>query len=436
MNIKNVIQESYFLRRTYVSDGIDKALDNLSSHTSVPYRDFKFSSGTEHNGWVIPKKWEVYEAKILKDGKVFYDGMAHPAGVITQSSSFEGIISKDELVEHLYYTPSRPHAIPLHFRMQYRPWESGWGFCLPKVLFDTLPEGNYEVRLKTALSQGEMVVREFTLQGDSDETIIFVAHDDHPGLSNNDIAGCAVGIAFIEGIKNLFPTRRYTYKLLLGPEITSSVFYLSALSEHERKNIKFALFLEALGNDNTLNLQKSFLGDTYIDRIAALALQNYEGSRLCGFRESMGNDEIVFEAPGIEIPMPSLSRWPYPEYNSSDETLDIISEEKLQEACAYLFDLIGIAERDRVVQRNFDGLISLANPRYDLYIDPGQIITGDLHKNIVQELFQYKLPRLLDGTNTISDIARQCGVDFKWLYGYLKNMEEKNLIVFNNKKII
>ncbi|OGY21967.1 MAG: hypothetical protein A3A65_02890 [Candidatus Chisholmbacteria bacterium RIFCSPLOWO2_01_FULL_49_14] len=428
MEIKKLIEESYLLRRAYVSDDVVRALDNLKKYSNVKSRDFLFPSGKEYNGWMVPKKWDVKEAKILRNGRIVYDGLKHPLGVITNSSSFVGKVSKKKLVEHLHFAPNRPDAIPYHFRLQYRPWESDWGFCVPKTLYNSLKPGTYEVVLKTTLIKGVMVSREFILAGKSKYTIIFVAHVDHPGQANDDLTGCAVGIALLNELAKRYRKPRYTYKLLLTQEILGSVFYLHTMKKQELTALTYGLFLEMLGNKNTLHLQKSLLGDTYIDRVAMLALRKFRNPRISDFRESAGNDEIVFEAPGIEIPMPSISRWPYPEYHTSDDNLKIIHESKLQESVKYLLEMVFILEHDWVLTRIFDGLVSLANPKYDLYVDPGQIIGGGLHKNKALEGFQYQMPRYLTGKYAISDLAAIFEIDFGWLVDYFKNMEKKKLV--------
>lgn len=428
MDIKALISENYLLRRMFISPDTSRALENLSKRTKVAYRDFKFATGQEYNGWVIPSSWEVEEGKIFKNGKVIYDALKHPLAVISYSSSFKGSLSRADLLKHLFFTPERPAAIPFHFRLQYRPWDKDWGFCVPKNFVDSLTDGKYEVVLKTKFSKGQMVAREFTIPGKTKETIIFAAHIDHPGMSNDDMSGCALGIGLINKIREQFPKNRFTYKLLICPEIVGSVFYLNAIGKPARSKIISGMFLEGLGNDNSLHLQESFTGDAYIDRVAKLALKKFPGSRVSRFRESIGNDEISFEAPGVEIPTVSISRWPYPEYHTSDDNMDIIQEDKLQEALAYILDLVFIIENDRILKRKFDGLVSFANPRYDLYIDPGQIISGGLNQNSKEALFQYKLPRLLDGTKKISDISEATGIDFKWLLEYFKKMEQKKLI--------
>jgi aminopeptidase-like protein len=471
MEIKEIIEESYLLNRVFVSDDTVKALENLSSHTDVPYKDFKFKSGEEFNSWRVPNDWKVVEAKILKNGKIIYDGQDHLLGVIANSSSFEGKISKEELAKHIYTAPKRPKAIPFHFRLQYRPWDNDWGFCMPQEKFDSLEDGEYEVKLKTILKPGKMVSREFTIKGESEETILFVAHIDHPGLSNDDLSGCAVGIELLNRIKKSFPRSKYTYKLLLTQEILGSVFYLHKLGAAERKNLKYGIFMDNVGNNNDLSMQKSFLGNTLIDRICKSALNRFCHKPIINeFRHSTnGADEIVFEAPGIEIPMVFITRFPYPEYHTSDENMDIIYEAKLQETVAFLLKVVGMAERgfsgmefiaDRqhegitnlknkkfeyanqdlqkrnfYIKRRFEGLISLANPKYNLYIDPGQIIGANQDKNKKTALWQYYMPRYLEGNYSLLDMAAEFNIDFDWLENYFNKMEEKGLIKKLSKRL-
>lgn len=431
MTMKDIVAESYLLRRSYVSDDMDQTLDNLASHSSIEHQDYKFPSGQEHNGWVIPKKWSVKRAVIKYKNKIVYDGLKHPLGVITQSSSFSGTISLADLKKHLYYLEDRPKAIPFHFRLSYRPWLKEWGFCIPKNTFDKLKKGQYQVELETDHSDGEMVVREFTLPGKSSQTIIFVAHTDHPGQANDDLAGCAAGVKLMNHIKKSFKNRKYTYKLLLVQEIVGSVFYLKDLTRKKKSQLKYGLFLEMLGNDNILNLQESLVGDTYIDQVCKLALSNQKTrTRISGYRLSASNDEIAFEAPGFEIPMPSISRNPYDEYHSSDDNMEIIHQKKLQQSLDYLIDVVFILEHDFKVKRTFTGLVSLANPKYDLYIDPGQVITGGLNRGAPAVLFQYKMPRYLDGDNSLLDLSLKFDLDFRWLLEYFTKMKEKNLVKF------
>lgn len=435
VSIRDMIKEVYLLKRNYVSDDLKKSIDLLASHCSARYKDHSFRSGLEYNGWVVPKKWHVQEAKIMSNGKVVYDATKHPMGVAMQSCSFEGKMSLVELKKHLFTAPNRPNAIPYHFRIQYRPWIQDWGICLPQKVFKTLNKSSYHVVLKTVQTPDRMIVREFTLPGTSKDVMLFVAHIDHPGMANDDVSGCAVGIALLNEIKKRYKKHHYTYKVILTQEIVGSVFYMSGLPSAEKKHIKHAMFLEMLGNDNNLILQSSLHGDAYIDRVCKLALQAVaKHARYCGFRESAGNDEIVFEAPGYEIPTPSLSRWPYDEYHTSDDNMDIISENKLQDSLNVLLEMIFIMEHDAYVKRKFTGLVSFANPKYDLYIDPGQVIDGTLGQNASSTIFQYKMPRFLEGNNRLSDLAIEFGLPFRWITSYFQKLQVKKLVTLQKTK--
>jgi aminopeptidase-like protein len=131
--------------------------------------------------------------------------------------------------------------------------------------------------------------------------------------------------------------------------------------------------------------------------------------------------------------MPSISRWPYPEYHTSDDNMDIIKEEKLLEATAYLVNVVSIIETDKYVKRKFKGLMSLANPKFNLYIDPGQIIGGTLGQNANEAAFQYKMPRFLEGNYRISDLAEMFNLDYWWLEEYFQKMKNKRLVSLNSK---
>ena len=47
----------------------------------IPLDIFRYNSGEEHNGWIIPDKWKVEEAKVFFDGDLIYDGTINALGV-------------------------------------------------------------------------------------------------------------------------------------------------------------------------------------------------------------------------------------------------------------------------------------------------------------------------------------------------------------------
>ncbi len=75
--------------------------------------------------------------------------------------------------------------------------------------------------------------------------------------------------------------------------------------------------------------------------------------------------------------MLSFSRFPYAEYHSSRDSVEIIKEANLNEAVDALIGAIDRLESSAMVLKKFRGNICLSNPQYDLYMDYGQIALGD-----------------------------------------------------------
>ncbi|MFW6040852.1 MAG: DUF4910 domain-containing protein [Thermoplasmatota archaeon] len=426
--MKEIIEELYLTNRAFITDDYDECLRYIDENI-LPLEYHMYPSGREiWNSWVIPKKWIVNEAYIENDGKVILDFNDHPLHLISYSDSFEGVVSLEELKKHLYYHPKISEAIPFHFRLNYRPWDSEWGFCISKKFYDDLDEGEYYVNIDTDFEDGYLKIAEHHLEGEKEDTILLIAHLDHTGMANDDLSGVSVGLEVINELskKN---KRKYSYKLLIVPEMLGSAAYLEEFESLPQK-VKYGIFLEMLGNENRLALQKSFEEDTKLDRVAEYVLKkDRDMFKIDEFRKIICNDEIIFESPGYEIPTISISRYPYPEYHTHLDNPSIISEEKLQEAAKYILDVVDILERDFTPLRDFKGMPSLANPKYDLYIDPGQPALKD--SNIISEnlkIFRDHVFRYLEGDHSVFDITEKFELPFDFVHEYLTKFKDKNLV--------
>jgi len=426
-SIRDLIKEFYMLPLGHVTEGNDRAVKILGRH--LPFKVHSFPSGAELNGWTVPQRWAVRKALIRRDGKLVYDGTKHPLGVISYSQSFTGRLSADELKQHLYFHHDLEDAIPYHDRFFYQNWKKEWGFCVPRRLVEHLASGDYDVELMTEFAPGTMKVLECHLEGARPETICFNAHLCHAGQANDDASGVAVGIALFAGL--LGKPLEYSYRLVIGPEFIGTTFYMDSLAKEDLARLRHAVFLECLGNDQPLALQQSFTGTAAIDRIAAHVLTRRGLAHTIGaFRTVIGNDEIVWESPGYEIPAISLSRGGFPEYHSDHDSIDIVYEERLQEAVKVLADMVSIFEGNAVMIRKFSGLICLSNPKYDLYIDPGQEYLGNIGTRERKEWNQLMnfLPRYCDGTMTVLQAAERHELPFWDVLDYVRRFEAKGLV--------
>ncbi|MGA7566707.1 MAG: DUF4910 domain-containing protein, partial [Terriglobales bacterium] len=145
------------------------------------------------------------------------------------------------------------------------------------------------------------------------------------------------------------------------------------------------------------------------------------------FESIIVNDEYVWENYGI--PMVSFSRFPYPEYHSSRDSLDIIKEASLNEAVDVVCGALEWLEASPVVIKKFEGNICLSNPRYDLYVDYGQIALGDDlsdQRRRMRHLMDF-VPSL-DRPVSVKTLADHVGLPDKDALDYLERWAAKGLV--------
>lgn len=419
-----IVRDLAPLSRVFCSPDYDRALAYVTSR--LPGQIHRYPAADSHNGWVIPPRWRVLRAEIRYAGRVIYDGLRHPLRVIQLSSPAHTVISREELRQHLHFDRRFPAAVPYHFRQLYRPWERTWGFCLSKEEYDQLPEGDYEVLLETEESDGYLDVFEYHLPGELPETVVFVAHLDHPGMANDDLAGCAVGIELFRRLAA--EKRKLSYRLVLVQEIIGSEYYLHHLPKEERCLIVGGVFLEMLGSRTALALQRSHAPTSDVEWAILRTLADEEIEHRQGsFGEVIVNDEYVWEAHGI--PMCSLSRYPYPEYHTDADNLEIIAPERLEEAVQVLQAAIARMEEPALLRKQFEGVVCLAHPSLGLYVDPGQpALTGRAPEELrhLRKLMD-RIP-LLSRVTSLWRIAEECGVELAVAQSYLRQWQERGLL--------
>lgn len=420
-----ILEDLTPLNRVFCSSDYDKAIDYFKR--ILPFRVIEYSSEEDYNGWVIPPKWDVKEAKIIRDGRVIYDGMQSPLSVIALSKSFQGRVDLQELKKHMHFDHRYDDAVPLHFRQQYRSWDRDWGVCVPKTLYDNLLPGDYDVIIEADEAPGSLKLLELTHRGALDETIVIMAHLDHPGTANDGLSGCAVGV---ELFRRLMERKtRFTYRLFLHQEVIGSEYYLGMMPKFEREKMIEGLFLEMLGAGPELALQSSFNEGTNIEYCLGKVLERSDVAyRRGGYGDIVVNGEYIWQAYGI--PVASLSRFPYPEYHTDRDNFSIVSEASLNEALQVMISAIDDIESFPIVLKLFDGTLCLSNPIYDLYEDPGQAAFGDQTDDLGRKmrLLMDLIPTLIKPVST-KILAERVGLEENIICDYLRRWAAKGLLV-------
>jgi aminopeptidase-like protein len=164
-----------------------------------------------------------------------------------------------------------------------------------------------------------------------------------------------------------------------------------------------------LGTGGRHALQFSRQEDTVIDRVAPYVLSmrgcDYYSGR---YTTVLRNDERISNGVNLDIPTISLSRYPYPEYHTSDDNPSIIDMANINESWEITRDILTVLDQDRtLVPGDFIGQPFLT--RYDLFYDP-VLAGGDPSKNynkMMEDIFSYS-----DGATRLFDIARR--FDYPW----------------------
>lgn len=403
-SLMEIIKALWHLPRDIVSAGYDAALNALTHQ--VPMTIHEYATGTECWTWIIPEKWTCHEAYLeTLGGKRLFSYADNPLHVISYSLPFEGEVSREELFDHLHVHPKIPEAIPFKFKY----YERDWGLCCSENLKASLTDDRYRVVIKTSFSYGTLKVGEVVVPGESEENIVLCAHLCHPAMVNDDLTGVVVGL---EVMRELLKRHNlhYTYRFLIVPETIGSVAYLSH-NEELIPRMKGGVFLETLGLDNSHALQLSFDGNTELDLCFALTMREYDPDSWTGpFRRIIGNDERQFNAPGVRVPMLSLSRvlppsapdWPYREYHSSHDTPELVSIRSLEDSRDLVLRMIDTLENNLVPVNKFKGEVFCS--RYGLHID--------FYTNPEGNRALLDIMYLIDGTRSVAEIARACGISF------------------------
>ena len=425
----DLIHELWYLKRDIVSDDYDRALFRLAQ--VVPMTVHEYSSGENCWTWTIPEKWTCHEAYIeTMDGERILDVANHPLHVMSYSLPFDGVVSREELLLHLHTHAHWQEAIPFVFKY----YQRDWGLCSSQIFKDSLKESYYRVVIRTSFEKGTLKVGEVICKGESEKSIVLAAHLCHPAMVSDDLTGVVVGVDVMRSLLQR-PKPYYTVRFLILPETIGSVAYLSH-HEHLIPSMVGGLFLESLGLDSPHVLQTSFVGEILKtnpqpDRCFISAIKGLDSeATVRPYRTVVKNDEVQFNAPGVRVPMLSLSRaWLdqppsgpfFYGYHSSLDTPELASQQRLENSRDLVLGLLDAWEKNYYVINRFKGEVFCS--RYGIWID---YRTNPEGWSLLFRVMEY-----CDGEHTVADIAEILEVSFAAVWGIVSELAKHELVAFS-----
>jgi len=412
-----LLRELWPLHRTLNSDDMDRALAMCGDYLGDDrYRIHHFAPKTDVYTWWIPERYHVREAWLEIEGERVADFAVNPLHLLSYSlpATIDGRLG--DIREHLWTNPDRPDAIPWEFKY----YERDWGFCLRHSDLDRFGD-DASVRgvIDVAFGDEPMALGDLYLPGDGEEDVLFLTNLCHPAQVNDSLAGLVVGLEMAR-VLAARSRRRLGFRLLVVPETIGTIAWF-ADNEDAAARIRHAWFCEMVGHDNSFILQHSRQGDALIDRafLAVLPSHRRHGSERTGpFREVVASDEMVTNGPGFDIPTPSLTRWPYPEYHTSDDNPAIIRPENLCEALEVMFEVWDALEDNYYPRRTFKGPVMLS--RHGLWVDWRK----DRELNLKTE----RIMMMLEGDRSLIDIAYELELPLATVRRYIDRFAEAGLI--------
>lgn len=320
---------------------IKEVMPGLSIH-EVP-------SGTPVFDWTVPKEWNIEEAYIENSkGEKMIDFQNNNLHVLGYSVPTDVVLSRDELLEHVYVEENQPDAIP--YVTSY--YKERFGFCMSKNQRDALPEDRYHCVIKSTLTEGSLTYGELVIPGETDEEILISTYVCHPSMANNELSGPVV-TAYLSKWVEQQKQQRYTYRFLFIPETIGSITYISQYMEHMKQHIKAGFLLSCVGDDRAYSYIPTRKGKTLADRVALSILESeYPDFKRYTFL-NRGSDERQYNAPGVDIPVCGICRTKYgeyPEYHTSLDNMELISAEGLQGAYDCMVKMLTLLQYNRKYQ--------------------------------------------------------------------------------------
>ncbi|GAA2395082.1 DUF4910 domain-containing protein [Nonomuraea africana] len=407
--MRELVKRLHPICRSMTGDGVRRTLEIIAE--TIPLELHEVPTGERVLDWTVPEEWNITDAYV-KDasGRRVIDFARSPLHVVGYSVPVSATMTLEELRPRLHTLPEQPDLVP--YRTGY--FKHDWGFCLSENALRELPEGEYEVRIDSALTQGHLTYGEHVVPGESADEVLISCHTCHPALANETLAGIAVAT---ELARRLAGRRlRHTYRFLFAPAAVGAITWL-ARNRDRVDRVRHGLVLACAGDRGKLTYKRSRRGDTLIDRAAAHVLSTRE-SEIRDF-VPFGYDERHFCSPGFNLPVGRLTRTPdgeFAEYHTSADDPSFVTEEAMAETLAAAEEIVEILEKETT----YLNLEPYGEPRLGprgLYGAPG-----------IDQMAILWVLNLSDGEHGLLDIAVRSGIPFTTVASAARSLLEAGLL--------
>lgn len=403
--------------RSITGPGIRQTLDWLE-HRLPGLERHNFATGAQVFDWTVPQEWTIRDAWIEHEsGQRFAEFSRNTLHVMGYSGPLDAELDRADLLPLIYTQADQPDVIP-YVTSYYTPRA---GFCMADAQKQALPDGRYRAVIDSTLADGELVLGDLLIPGESSEEVLFSTYICHPSMANNELSGPVLATALAEYIRAM-PRRRMSYRFLFLAETIGAVAYLSRHLDHLKAHVQAGFVLSCVGDERAFSHVESRYGTTLADKALAAALHGQDTVKRYSFLER-GSDERQFCAPGVDLPVAGYCRSKYatyPEYHTSADDLTLVTPTGLGKSHAVIRSIIDAFELPRA-------------PRVTVLGEP-QLGKRGLYPTLSQKQaihparFRMNVIAYCDGTNSVFDICGRIGANLADVVAELRVLHEHGLI--------
>jgi aminopeptidase-like protein len=415
--------------RSITGEGVRETLAILREH--APWRIEEYRTGTRVYDWTVPREWVVRDAWIADaTGRRIIDFRRNNLHLVGYSIPVRARMTFQELRPHLHSLPAMPDAVP--YRTSY--YAESWGFCLSERQLATLdPHGVYEVVIDSELKDGALTVADCVLPGVSGREFLISTYCCHPSMANDNLSGLIVSTLLLRELARR-PRLRHTWRFVMLPETIGAISYL-AHHEPEMRNVAGGFVVATCGGPGRFGVKESFLVNHLIDRAVSIAFRDAGIEPLRYAFAPNGSDERQYSAPAFRIPVTTISKDKYYEYDfyhTSLDDLDFVTGHALADSLALYSAAIDVIEENRVLRScNPHGEPQLG--RRGLYPQIGgalhQSPAGDNRPCVENEVDLISwIMFLADGKHDLVDMAERSAGRFADIVAVARKLEQHELL--------
>lgn len=405
------------INRSLTGEGTLKTLEYLKN--LLPNLEIKsISSGTQVFDWLVPDSWNITQGYIKDlDGNLLIDFQANNLHVMGYSIPVSGIFTREELSNQIHVLPEQPTAIP--YVTSY--YEDNWGFCMSLNQWDNLGDGPFEILIESKKEIGELNYAEILIPGASTQEILFSTYVCHPSMANNELSGPVVLTKLMQELQKT-SLRHYTYRAIFVPETIGSLVFLSRNLEQLKVSLIAGWVMTCLGDNGQFSYIPSRLGNTYADKITLELLKSQREPFTEYSWLDRGSDERQFCAPGVNLPVCSVTKTKYgeyPEYHTSLDNLDFITPKGLSQSLEFYLKVIELIENNRTPKIKTLGEPQLG--KRGLY--PNTSIKNNVSNGKLMDIISY-----LDGQHNLEEIGKKLSITKEEISSVIKILEDNDLL--------